>query len=87
MSFPQKRAVLQSHTQNHVRLLQSDAPTAMDEVTRDKAAPERPLAAPEYCCYPYGEDAVQHVAMRGKQFSNPSHDTLRTRHRERYWFI
>lgn len=53
-----------SHTQNHARLLQIDAPTALAEMTQDKAALERLLAAPvHHFCYPYGEYAAQHVAM------------------------
>lgn len=53
-----------SHTQNHVRLLQSDAATALAEMTQDKAALESLLATPvEHFCYPYGEYAPQHVAM------------------------
>ncbi len=53
-----------SHTQNHARLLQTDAPTALAEMTQDKAALERLLAAPvHHFCYPYGEYAAQHVAM------------------------
>jgi peptidoglycan/xylan/chitin deacetylase (PgdA/CDA1 family) len=53
-----------SHTQNHVRLLQSDAPTALGEMTQDKAALEALLATPvQHFCYPYGEYAPEHVAM------------------------
>lgn len=53
-----------SHTQNHVRLLQSDAPTALGEMTRDKAALEALLATPvQHFCYPYGEYAPEHVVM------------------------
>ncbi|WP_395058188.1 polysaccharide deacetylase family protein [Polaromonas sp.] len=53
-----------SHTQNHVRLLQSDAPTALGEMTQDKAALEALLATPvQHFCYPYGEYAPEHVLM------------------------
>ena len=53
-----------SHTQNHARLLQSDAPTALGEMTQDRAALEGLLAAPvQHFCYPYGEYAPEHVAM------------------------
>lgn len=53
-----------SHTQNHVRLLQSDAATALGEMTRDKAALEGILDTPvRHFCYPYGEYAPEHVAM------------------------
>jgi len=53
-----------SHTQNHVRLLQSDAPTALREMTQDKAALESLLAVPvQHFCYPYGEYAPEHVEM------------------------
>lgn len=53
-----------SHTQNHVRLLQSDAPTALGEMTQDKAALEGLLATSvQHFCYPYGEYAPEHVAM------------------------
>ncbi|MGQ2981149.1 MAG: polysaccharide deacetylase family protein, partial [Polaromonas sp.] len=53
-----------SHTQNHVRLLQSDAATALREMTQDKAALENLLGQPvRHFCYPYGEYAPAHVAM------------------------
>ncbi len=53
-----------SHTQNHVRLLQSDASTALAEMIQCKAALESLLATPvNHFCYPYGEYADQHVAM------------------------
>jgi peptidoglycan/xylan/chitin deacetylase (PgdA/CDA1 family) len=53
-----------SHTQNHVRLLQSDASAALAEMTQDKATLEDLLAMPvQHFCYPYGEYAAQHVAM------------------------
>ncbi|GAB3474949.1 polysaccharide deacetylase family protein [Polaromonas eurypsychrophila] len=53
-----------SHTQNHARLLQSDALTALGEMTQDRAALEGLLAAPvQHFCYPYGEYAPEHVAM------------------------
>jgi peptidoglycan/xylan/chitin deacetylase (PgdA/CDA1 family) len=53
-----------SHTQNHARLLQSDAATALGEMTQDKAALEGLLATPvQHFCYPYGEYAPEHVAM------------------------
>ncbi|HYW58700.1 MAG TPA: polysaccharide deacetylase family protein [Polaromonas sp.] len=53
-----------SHTQNHVRLLQCDAPTALAEMTQDKAALQGLLGAPvQHFCYPYGEYAPEHVAM------------------------
>ncbi len=53
-----------SHTQNHARLLQSDAATALAEMTQDKAALEGLLAVPvQHFCYPYGEYAAEHVAM------------------------
>ncbi|MBA4328758.1 MAG: polysaccharide deacetylase [Polaromonas sp.] len=53
-----------SHTQNHVRLLQSDAATALREMTQDKAALEDLLGQPvRHFCYPYGEYAPAHVAM------------------------
>ena len=53
-----------SHTQNHARLLQCDAPTALAEMTQDKAALEGLLATPvQHFCYPYGEYAPEHVAM------------------------
>lgn len=53
-----------SHTQNHVRLLQIDAPTALGEMTQDKAALEALLATPvQHFCYPYGEYAPEHVVM------------------------
>lgn len=53
-----------SHTQNHARLLQSDAATALGEMTQDKAALEGLLAVPvQHFCYPYGEYAAEHVAM------------------------
>ncbi len=53
-----------SHTQNHARLLQSDAPTALGEMTQDRAALEALLATPvQHFCYPYGEYAPEHVAM------------------------
>lgn len=53
-----------SHTQNHVRLLKTDATTAQAEMTQDKAALENLLATPvQHFCYPYGEYAEPHVAM------------------------
>jgi peptidoglycan/xylan/chitin deacetylase (PgdA/CDA1 family) len=53
-----------SHTQNHVRLLQSDAATARAEMVQDKAALEATLATPvRHFCYPYGEYAPEHVVM------------------------
>ncbi|HQR97818.1 MULTISPECIES: polysaccharide deacetylase family protein [unclassified Polaromonas] len=53
-----------SHTQNHARLLQSDDPTALDEMTGDRAALEGLLATSvRHFCYPFGEYAPQHVAM------------------------
>ena len=53
-----------SHTRSHVRLLQSDATTALAEMTQDKAALEGLLGSPvQHFCYPYGEYAEQHVAM------------------------
>lgn len=53
-----------SHTQNHARLLQSDAPTALGEMTQDRAALEALLPTPvQHFCYPYGEYAPEHVAM------------------------
>jgi peptidoglycan/xylan/chitin deacetylase (PgdA/CDA1 family) len=53
-----------SHTQNHARLLQCDAPTVLAEMTQDKAALEGLLGAPvQHFCYPYGEYAPEHVAM------------------------
>lgn len=53
-----------SHTQNHARLLQCDAPTALAEMTQDKAALEALLGVPvQHFCYPYGEYAPEHVAM------------------------
>ncbi len=53
-----------SHTQNHARLLKCDAPTALAEMTQDKAALEGLLGAPvQHFCYPYGEYAPEHVAM------------------------
>ncbi len=53
-----------SHTQNHVRLLRSDALTARTEMTQDKLALEAIVGAPvQHFCYPYGEYATEHVAM------------------------
>lgn len=53
-----------SHTQSHVRLLQSDDPTALAEMTGDRSALEGLLATPvRHFCYPFGEYAPQHVAM------------------------
>ncbi len=53
-----------SHTQNHARLLQSDAVTARAEMVQDKAALEATLATPvQHFCYPYGEYAPEHVFM------------------------
>ncbi|MDP2451578.1 MAG: polysaccharide deacetylase family protein [Polaromonas sp.] len=53
-----------SHTQNHARLLQSDDPTALLDMTGDRAALEGLLATPvRHFCYPFGEYAPQHVAM------------------------
>jgi len=53
-----------SHTQNHVRLLQSEPSVAMAEMTQDKAALEALLASPvRHFCYPYGEYGPQHVVM------------------------
>jgi peptidoglycan/xylan/chitin deacetylase (PgdA/CDA1 family) len=53
-----------SHTQNHVRLLRSDAATARAEMVQDKAALESILATPvRHFCYPYGEYAPEHVVM------------------------
>ncbi len=53
-----------SHTQNHARLLQSDAVTARAEMVQDKAALEATLATPvQHFCYPYGEYAPEHVVM------------------------
>ncbi len=53
-----------SHTQNHARLLQCDAPTALAEMTQDKAALEGLLGAPvQHFCYPYGKYASEHVTM------------------------
>ncbi|MBA3592386.1 MAG: polysaccharide deacetylase family protein [Pseudomonadota bacterium] len=53
-----------SHTQNHVRLLQSDAPTAQAEMTDDKAALETVMGTSvQHFCYPYGEYAPEHVVM------------------------
>ncbi len=53
-----------SHTQSHVRLLQSDDHTALAEMTGDRAALEGLLATPvRHFCYPFGEYAPQHVAM------------------------
>ena len=53
-----------SHTQNHARLLQCDASTALAEMTQDRAALEGLLGVPvRHFCYPYGEYAPEHVAM------------------------
>lgn len=53
-----------SHTQNHARLLQCDAPIALAEMTQDRAALESLLGVPvQHFCYPYGEYAPEHVAM------------------------
>ena len=53
-----------SHTQNHVRLLQSDAVTSLAEMTGDKSALEGLLTAPvQHFCYPFGEYDQQHVAL------------------------
>lgn len=53
-----------SHTQSHVRLLQSDDHTALAEMTGDRSALEELLATPvRHFCYPFGEYAPQHVAM------------------------
>ncbi|MDP1565909.1 MAG: polysaccharide deacetylase family protein [Polaromonas sp.] len=53
-----------SHTQNHARLLQSDAATAQAEMVQDKAALEALLVTPvQHFCYPYGEYAPEHVVM------------------------
>ncbi|MDO9113088.1 MAG: polysaccharide deacetylase family protein [Polaromonas sp.] len=53
-----------SHTQNHARLLQSDDPIALLDMTGDRAALEGLLATPvRHFCYPFGEYAPQHVAM------------------------
>ncbi|MDP2817112.1 MAG: polysaccharide deacetylase family protein [Polaromonas sp.] len=53
-----------SHTQNHARLLQCDAPAALAEMTQDKAALENLLDVPvRHFCYPFGEYAPEHVAM------------------------
>lgn len=53
-----------SHTQSHVRLLQSDDHTALAEMTGDRAALEGLLATPvRHFCYPFGEYASQHLAM------------------------
>lgn len=53
-----------SHTQSHVRLLQSDDHTALAEMTGDRSALEGLLATPvQHFCYPFGEYAPQHVAM------------------------
>lgn len=53
-----------SHTQSHVRLLQSDDHTALAEMTGDRAALEGLLATPvRHFCYPFGEYAPQHLAM------------------------
>jgi len=53
-----------SHTQNHARLLQCDAATALAEMTQDRAALEGLLGVPvRHFCYPYGEYAPEHVAM------------------------
>jgi peptidoglycan/xylan/chitin deacetylase (PgdA/CDA1 family) len=69
-----------SHTQNHVRLLQSDAATALGEMTRDKAALEGLLGTPvRHFCYPYGEYAPEHVAMAREA----GFDTVTTTHRGR----
>lgn len=53
-----------SHTQNHARLLQCDASTALAEMTQDRAALEGLLGVPvQHFCYPYGEYAPEHVTM------------------------
>lgn len=53
-----------SHTQNHARLLQCDPPSALAEMTQDKAALEGLLGVPvRHFCYPYGEYAPEHVTM------------------------
>ncbi|WP_397406443.1 polysaccharide deacetylase family protein [Polaromonas sp.] len=53
-----------SHTQSHVRLLQSDDPTALAEMIGDRSALEELLDTPvRHFCYPFGEYAPQHVAM------------------------
>lgn len=66
-----------SHTQNHVRLLQSDAPTALAEMTQDRAALEGLLATPvRHFCYPFGEYAAEHVTM-AKQAGFESATTTR----------
>ena len=53
-----------SHTQNHVRLLRSDAATALQEMTGDRMTLEGLLGVPvRHFCYPYGEYAAEHVAM------------------------
>jgi len=53
-----------SHTQNHVRLLQCDQVTALEEMAGDRAALEGLLGVPvQHFCYPYGEYAPEHVAM------------------------
>ena len=53
-----------SHTQNHARLLQCDAFTALAEMTQDRAALEGLLGVPvRHFCYPYGEYAPEHMAM------------------------
>ena len=53
-----------SHTQNHARLLQCDASSALAEMTQDRAALEGLLGVPvRHFCYPYGEYAPEHMAM------------------------
>lgn len=53
-----------SHTQNHARLLQIDAGTALGEMTGDKAALEGLLGTSvQHFCYPFGEYGPQHVLM------------------------
>lgn len=69
-----------SHTQNHVRLRQSDAATARAEMTDDKAALETLLGVPvRHFCYPYGEYAPEHVAMA----RDAGFETVTTTHRGR----
>lgn len=69
-----------SHTQNHVRLLQSGAATARAEMAQDRAALEAILARPvRHFCYPYGEYAPEHVLMAREA----GFETVTTTHRGR----
>jgi peptidoglycan/xylan/chitin deacetylase (PgdA/CDA1 family) len=69
-----------AHTRNHARLLQLDASSAREEITRCKTELEDLLGgAVRHFCYPYGEYGGEHVAMAVEAGFTTATTTLRGR--------